>query len=156
MEQTLLPACLVDLGRDRGFVLYQDIQSAIPDWNVSEVRRSQIIAQLTDVGIVVHPEAPELSLGLLVELESVPEEVSLALLGTGRSVSENVRCRFSFICDKRWSDLDVGSEPLVRFCQKCEKEVKFCMDVEEAREAILRKECVALMFSHTLIGGDDA
>ena len=144
-----LPKALIDLGQSRGFVSYSDIEEHIPDWDASEPSRELIIARLDAVGVAVY-ELPPATIGML-EVIGDPEQVSLAKLGTGPRVDGAVNCRFSFVCDKKLNELQDTSDPSAGYCGDCKRPVLYCLSVEEAAEAIARKQCVALMFSHVLV-----
>ena len=44
-----------------------------------------------------------------------------------RFVSDITNCRFSFLCNMKWDELNrIESTPSVRYCQRCETAVHLC------------------------------
>ena len=52
--------------------------------------------------------------------------------------------RFNVVCDRRWDELTATTDPTVRHCDACQKNVHFCDTVATAREHAHRGECVAV------------
>src|SRR5262249_22456203 len=51
--------------------------------------------------------------------------------------------QFSFVCDRRWEDLEVTGERAVRFCDACKQEVHYCDTILEARQHAWAGHCIA-------------
>jgi len=53
-------------------------------------------------------------------------------------------CTFAFKCDKRWEDLKQGSDPDIRFCGACQRNVHFCHTADQLKKAIILNRCVTI------------
>lgn len=57
---------------------------------------------------------------------------------------EGCRMRLLRPCPGRWDRLMPLGSPQLRFCDRCERTVAFCATVPDARQRVLRGECVAV------------
>jgi uncharacterized protein (TIGR02996 family) len=57
---------------------------------------------------------------------------------------ENCDELFAFRCPKKWENLTATDDPTERYCDGCHKTVRYCHDIETAREHARRGRCVAL------------
>jgi uncharacterized protein (TIGR02996 family) len=57
---------------------------------------------------------------------------------------ENCRVAFKFECPKKWEQLTLTGDPLVRFCESCRKGVHYCGAIQEAQEHAWAGHCVAV------------
>lgn len=53
-------------------------------------------------------------------------------------------CIFGFKCEKTWGELNDTFDPIVKHCDKCEKEVFYCATPDALMQAIRDKKCVAV------------
>ena len=53
-------------------------------------------------------------------------------------------CNFAFKCHQQWTELAETTDPTVKFCKECQKEVHFCADMEELAESIALNRCIAI------------
>jgi hypothetical protein len=53
--------------------------------------------------------------------------------------------RLAFQCPMRWTDLNKTSSPLVRHCDRCDREVRFTSHPESFAQARARGQCVAVL-----------
>lgn len=53
-------------------------------------------------------------------------------------------CRFAFRCHQRWWSLETTTDPRVRYCHECSRDVVLCRRDEELREALKADQCVAI------------
>ncbi len=53
-------------------------------------------------------------------------------------------CTFGFNCAAEWDGLSETSDPSVRFCLDCQREVYFCKTTEQLADAIRLNRCVAV------------
>ena len=57
----------------------------------------------------------------------------------------DVICKFRFVCDKTWQDLnEIAGRPDVRFCGSCNEPVFLCSSYSEFSEHAAKSHCVAL------------
>ena len=58
----------------------------------------------------------------------------------------NCGVRFSFVCDRTWPEMEARdpSTPHKRHCSACDKDVYWCVNVEEAALRIEQGECIAV------------
>lgn len=61
-----------------------------------------------------------------------------------RPAIENCDNEFAFKCPKKWEQLKGTSDPRVRHCETCDKEVYYCLTDREARKRTELGLCVAL------------
>lgn len=66
-------------------------------------------------------------------------------LGVQTSEQPLIRnCRFAFRCHQRWQSLEQTSNPRVRYCHECSRQVVLCRRNAELRAALQSNECVAI------------
>lgn len=147
-----LPEWLIQLGKTRGFVDHQEIfdHLRLAGAPMSVDALEAAVVALNDMGVAVYEEAPEPATIGMIDCVDAGPGVTMAELGTGPGADSSVKCKFSFVCDKRWDELKETADTGVRFCDGCRKNVHLCYFPEDAAEAIREKRCVALMFAHTL------
>jgi uncharacterized protein (TIGR02996 family) len=51
---------------------------------------------------------------------------------------------FSFVCDRRWEDLEPTSDQATRFCEGCRQNVHYCATIMEARQHAAEQHCIAV------------
>jgi uncharacterized protein (TIGR02996 family) len=56
----------------------------------------------------------------------------------------DVRNLFELVCDRRWDELTVTDEGVVRFCDSCHQSVYYCDTIMNAREHARQGHCVAV------------
>jgi uncharacterized protein (TIGR02996 family) len=63
-----------------------------------------------------------------------------------RREGEEVRPRlaFSFLCDRRWEELQLTDDRVVRFCEGCRQNVHYCDTITEARRHAWDGHCIAV------------
>ena len=60
-------------------------------------------------------------------------------------------CIFAYRCDKQWSGLAETSDPDIKFCDACQREVFYCYDDEDLAQSIVLNRCVAIdMENHAI------
>ena len=62
----------------------------------------------------------------------------------GQAPGDDPVVRFEFLCPRTWDSLRPGTEPNVRHCDTCRKEVYYCAEPAEAAERAVRGECIAI------------
>lgn len=152
-----IPETLVAQGKTLGFLRHSDLEAQIPAWNSQPEMRDSILAWLAAAGVETYPDAllDVATMGHLEFIEdSTPARISLNQLGTGQAVDSTVKCRFSYVCEKSWRELESVPGTSMLNCNKCERSVELCFTVEEASDAIARKQCVALVFQHVLVDSE--
>ena len=151
-----VPDMLIARAEGRGFVTHQDIFDCTPARVSTTETFERIVERLNDRGIAAFEVAPlegspllDLEIATMGDLELVEDSPSaISELGTGRHSDSSVKCRFSFVCDRRWQDLPQTQEPGVLFCDRCRTQVHICMTAKEAVASIAAKRCVVLLFPH--------
>ena len=53
-------------------------------------------------------------------------------------------CRFAFRCHQQWQSLEQTTDPRVRYCHECSRQVVLCRRDSELRAALQADECVAV------------
>jgi hypothetical protein len=53
-------------------------------------------------------------------------------------------CLFAFRCHQQWKSLEHTSDPDVRYCHECSRQVLLCRSDAELRAALHANECVAI------------
>jgi hypothetical protein len=53
-------------------------------------------------------------------------------------------CLFAFRCHQQWKSLEQTSNPGVRYCHECSRQVVLCRSNGELRTALQANECVAI------------
>lgn len=53
-------------------------------------------------------------------------------------------CRFAFRCHQRWELLEQTTQPRVRYCHECSRQVVLCETDSELSAALRADECVAI------------
>lgn len=86
------------------------------------------------------------------ELHSRLDPRWLAMLD--RTPIDNCRMQSEFRCPRRWEYLQPGSNPRVRWCETCSKEVYHCRTIEQARELAQQGHCLAIDSRLTREPGD--
>ncbi|GAB5406970.1 MAG: hypothetical protein Aurels2KO_52010 [Aureliella sp.] len=69
-----------------------------------------------------------------------------------RAVYSDIRnCdpKFSINCPKQWSELSSTGRPLIRFCNRCNRSVHFCLTSDELTKRTADNQCVAFCSSET-------
>ena len=56
---------------------------------------------------------------------------------------ENCSVEFKFRCPQRWDALEPTSDPGVRMCAECEREVFFCETDQQAVDHARKGDCIA-------------
>ncbi|MBX3468171.1 MAG: hypothetical protein KF878_14965 [Planctomycetes bacterium] len=94
---------------------------------------------------------------LLREAEASPGDAALArrvdgaLRRAGRDDERRARFRFKFQCPLRFEDLKAEpSDPLVRSCERCHRQVRFVAAVDALAEQVAQGHCVA--FERRVLG----
>ncbi|MCO5166075.1 MAG: hypothetical protein M9894_06870 [Planctomycetes bacterium] len=83
--------------------------------------------------------------------EALARRVDGALRRAGRDEERRARFRFKFQCPLRFEDLQVrGLDPLVRSCDRCQREVRFVASVDALAEQVAQGQCVA--FERRVLG----
>ena len=145
----IIPAALLELAESNGFIRCEDIDLHVPNSFYSILHRALIIENLAELGITVFPAGKFLgTIGKMADLDD--ERLERLRRQYGRDEFESVlECHFSFVCDKKLSDLDDYTDDIsMRYCDKCDSSVKICITRQEASEAIASRQCVALLFKH--------
>ena len=66
------------------------------------------------------------------------------LATVGRAPIEGCEVELKFRCPKKWSSLTPADNNLaIRVCDTCERNVYFCISIEEVRERARERQCVA-------------
>ena len=55
---------------------------------------------------------------------------------------EDIQCRFEFICDKQWDDLEQTSQKSKRYCGDCARHVYLCNTEKQLERCQARRDCV--------------
>jgi uncharacterized protein (TIGR02996 family) len=62
--------------------------------------------------------------------------------------------RFSFECPKWWDTLAATDDPAVRSCDACQKPVRYCATIDEAKPHVRDGHCVAVQLGQARWPGD--
>lgn len=78
------------------------------------------------------------------ELRAASNAVEDAWLATvSRAPIEGCEVELKFRCPKQWSSLTPADNLAIRACDTCERNVYFCISIEEVRERARERQCVA-------------
>ena len=64
-------------------------------------------------------------------------------------VNEDIRCRFSFICSRKWEDLSNTASEDIKFCTHCEQAVYLAHTFEDLDEFAAQNKCAYYTGSST-------
>lgn len=66
------------------------------------------------------------------------------IINCNATTSREPQVRFAFQCPNQWDSLAAGTEPNVRFCNDCSKNVYFCQTTAEAETHAIAGNCIAV------------
>jgi hypothetical protein len=75
--------------------------------------------------------------------EGLARRLDHALRRAGKDAERRARFRFKFQCPLRYEDLTSTSDPLLRSCDRCQRQVRFVANVDELAEQVAQGHCVA-------------
>ena len=57
------------------------------------------------------------------------------------NTADNIKCRFEFICDRHWDELDSTDSENIRYCNHCSQSIFLAKTVEELDILAREKKC---------------